>query len=336
MPFLWTINQISQIRELDTNKFPGAIYKKLISILYVFIKFTILTGIQGRENARVIKFADGSTFDLNIEVTAEDGKTIKTYTISVTSLAANSTYISSLKLKLYPLSPAFKQGVLKYESLVPSSCSHIEVSAIAPDKNTKIDIQPSSCNANNNNNQIKLNFGKTFVQVKVTSPDGTATLCYQIIIRRELFLFPLKFSSAKSNSKKFYCGICLQVVHCAVTVCGDVLFCQTCLQTVTRVNKKHPFTNRPIKMNDDVMLCQHDEECEISRQMVSCVCGALISIGNLVTHLNCKDQYDGCQKKLYVDEKTGITFVKGEEKTVWFLFFSFGLYFFIFMRFFIF
>lgn len=258
-------------------------------------------------------------------MTAEDGKTIKTYTISVTSLAANSTYISSLKLKSHAITPAFKQGVLKYESLVPSSCSHIEVSAIAPDKNTKIETQPCTDDNNNKSNQIKLNFGKTFVQIKITSPDGTANLCYEIVIRRDVFLFPLPLKSADPISTKFKCGICLQVVYCAVTVRGEVRFCQTCLQTVTRVNKKHPFTNRPIRMEDDVTSSQHDEECEISRESVSCVCGVPIAIGDLVTHLNRQDQgvLDGsvceCQKILCVDEKTGVVFVKGDEISVRFI-----------------
>ena len=278
---------------------------------------------------------EGSIFDLCIEVSAEDGKTIKTYTISVTSLAANSTYISSLELKSHPISPAFKQGVLKYESLVPPFCSHIKVSAIAPDKNTKIEIQPcSDANNGNDSNQIKLNFGKTFLQVKVTSPDGTANLCYEIIVRKDVFLFPLSLKSAESaNSSKFKCGICLQVVHCAVTVPGEIRFCQTCLQTVTRVNKKHPFTNRTIRMEDDGTLSQHDEECDISQEIVSCVCGDAIVICDLVSHLNDKDQDKdgkgvvGCQKKFCVDEKTGVVIVKGDENTV-----SFGYYMFVFLQ----
>ena len=272
---------------------------------------------QGRGTERVIKFTEGSIFDLCVEVTAEDGSTIKTYTISVTSLAANSTYIGSLKVKNQQISPIFKQNVLNYEVIVPSSCTYIEVSAIAPDKNTKLEIQPINSEDGNDKNNIKLNFGKTVACITVTSPDSTASLCYTIVARRDVFLFPLELKLRNTADENFKCGICLNVAHCAVKS-GGFWFCQMCLHTVTRVNKKHPFTNRPIKMEDDVVRSKQNEESDISRLLVLCLCGNEVELGDLVDHLK-KD----CQKKLYEDEKTSIVVSKDKENLVTFLFLVF-------------
>lgn len=218
-------------------------------------------------------------------------------------MSASSTYISSLKLINQHIHPAFKQNVFQYECSVKADCPLVQASVVVADKNTKIEIARQEQKESDDGDGlfVKLNFGKTLVKVCVTSPDASRTVCYEIHVFRDRFLFPVR-----GLETKFECGICLNVSHCAVCI-DDMFYCQLCFQIVTRINKRNPSTNQVL---DTDLTNQSEErtEHEISIVDISCFCGEKVLLGEICQHVE-----DNCPKKLTRDEKTGIIHMNGSK-----------------------
>lgn len=92
--------------------------------------------LQGSGGGKTVPLKEGEVTPVKIEVTAEDGSTIKNYFIHVTRLSASDASLSELKLSVGLLSPNFASKITNYSAFVPFSCSSVEVTPAVADKKT--------------------------------------------------------------------------------------------------------------------------------------------------------------------------------------------------------
>ena len=134
-------------------------------------------------------FEVGSDNKITIKVTAEDGKTTKTYTIKVTKLAEEEEkpgnlieneediYLKKLSVEGIDLSPVFVKDTYSYTAtLIDASISEVKVVAEANNENVKIDIS-------GNTNLIE---GENTINILLTMEESTVQKVYQIVVTKEV------------------------------------------------------------------------------------------------------------------------------------------------------
>ena len=129
---------------------------------------------------------------IKVVVTAEDGKTKKTYTIKVTKLAAEdskpgnliddeddstSLHLDSLSIKGLEITPEFKNNVYSYEATIDmdtNDLSKVEVEAETSNKNATIEITGNE----------DLQEGENIINVIVKSKTSSEQTVYQITVNK--------------------------------------------------------------------------------------------------------------------------------------------------------
>ena len=133
-------------------------------------------------------FEVGSNNTIKVVVTAEDGKTTKTYTIKVTKLAEDEEkpgnvieddkglYLTSLSIEGLELSPEFAKDTYSYTAtLGDSSVNEVKVNAVANKEKAKIDIS-------GNTNLVE---GENTINLLLTLDGSTEQTVYQIVLTKE-------------------------------------------------------------------------------------------------------------------------------------------------------
>ena len=201
---------------------------------------------------------------MQFEVTAEDGKTTKTYTVVVRRLSADDAVLSSLDVSVGKLTPKFSPLKTLYTCHVPNCVDSLTVKAKPEDSSMNVTSGSGSPLA-----AFALNPGETSIVVAVTSPKATTTVNYIIkVIRNPLALScDVNDQNAKTN---FTCCICWGMVHRPVRVkrCGD-LYCYSCLMEVTRTNKVNPLTGESFQ-EEEWWESSTDTESALAEARVSC------------------------------------------------------------------
>jgi uncharacterized repeat protein (TIGR02543 family) len=144
-----------------------------------------VSATEGDFGKASLAFPDGDTVTLNpgantirVRVTAEDGTTTRTYTISVTRtpLSANAN-LGSLTVSAGALSPAFSAATTAYTALVPSGTSSITVTAAVEDTGkATLMVLPSYT--------VSLVSDSTLITLTVTAEDGTTTKEYAVTVKK--------------------------------------------------------------------------------------------------------------------------------------------------------
>lgn len=158
-------------------------FNKKISNYTVTVPYDIekldITAIANNKNAKVeimgnedLKVDTVNT--IQIQVTAEDGS-IGIYTINATrSGIASNTYLKSLSINGYTLSPKFDKTILVYDVKVNYNTNSLDLTAIAENESAKVEIT--------GNENFKV--GNNVVLIKVTDENGFIRI-YQINVEKE-------------------------------------------------------------------------------------------------------------------------------------------------------
>lgn len=148
-------------------------------------------------------FEVGSNNKITVKVTAEDGKTTKTYTIKVTKLAEDAEkpgnliedneglYLTSLELEGVTLSPEFAKDIYSYTATLSSSdITEVNVKATANNDKAKIDISGNT----------ELTEGENTINVIVRLEDSSVQTVYQVVVTKEAATTNVETTSAEENN----------------------------------------------------------------------------------------------------------------------------------------
>lgn len=169
-------------------------------------------------------FEVGSNNKITVKVTAEDGKTTKTYTIKVTQLAEEEEkpgnlidkeeelYLKSLSIEGIELSPEFAKDTYSYTAtLSDASINELHVSAEANNEKAKIEIS-------GNTNLVE---GDNTINIILTLDDSSTQAIYQIVVNKELSDAAAITTTGEENNSssndligkiKNYAGIAIAVI----------------------------------------------------------------------------------------------------------------------------
>ena len=148
------------------------------------IKVNTVTVASGSASAS-IPLAIGANA-VNVVVTAQDGTTVQTYTITVNRASpaqSNNAALSNLVVSAGTLTPSFATGTLNYTDAVSNATASISVTATTADANATLTINGTAV-ASGSAAPIALAVGSNPVNVVVTAQNGTTTLMYTINVTR--------------------------------------------------------------------------------------------------------------------------------------------------------
>ena len=145
-----------------------------------------IDGFDARAGYRVALQVGQNT--ITVTVTAADGTTQKTYTLTVTRAPppANDATLRSLTLSAVPLSPAFAPDETSYTaSVAPSvSVSSLTIRAIPTASGATVAYTPADADANTPGHQLRLDAGENTIRVVVTAQDGVTQRTYTLTVIR--------------------------------------------------------------------------------------------------------------------------------------------------------
>ncbi len=125
------------------------------------------------------------TNDIILLVTAADGSTAKTYTLSVNRAASSDATLTSIGLSNGTLSPVFASGAIAYTASVNNSVSSITVTPTLTNAGATIKVNGTVVASGNASANIPLTVGSNEINVLVTAQDGSTSKSYTIAINRE-------------------------------------------------------------------------------------------------------------------------------------------------------
>jgi uncharacterized repeat protein (TIGR02543 family) len=115
-------------------------------------------------------------------VTAQDGTTTSTYTLTVTRLSNDAT-LSALALSSGTLSPTFASGTSSYTTSVANAVTSITVTPTRTQANATITVNGVSVTSGSASGAISLSVGSNTITVVVAAQDGT-TGTYTVTVTR--------------------------------------------------------------------------------------------------------------------------------------------------------
>ncbi len=131
-----------------------------------------------------IALAEGTTTAINIAVTAQDGTTTRTYTLTVTRGPSTNASLASMNPSITPLSPTFTPATTSYTLSVANSKTSMTVRPISSDVNATITVNGTANPSGTTSAPIALAVGSNAINVVVTAQDGTTTRTYTITVTR--------------------------------------------------------------------------------------------------------------------------------------------------------
>jgi hypothetical protein len=121
---------------------------------------------------------------ITIDVTAQDGTTKKTYTVSVTRSASANADLSNLALSIGTLSPVFAAGTTNYTASVPNANDSIKVTPTAGTTGSTLKVNTVAVASATASKSIGLNVGANAITIEVTAPDGITKNTYTVTVTR--------------------------------------------------------------------------------------------------------------------------------------------------------
>ncbi|MFE6796528.1 cadherin-like beta sandwich domain-containing protein [Paenibacillus chitinolyticus] len=132
---------------------------------------------------------------INVVVTAQDGTTQKTYTVTVTRAASNNADLNGLTLSAGTLNPSFASGTTSYTANVADSVASVDVTPTLADGTATLKVNGSTV-ASGSPSPVSLNVGANTITVLVTAQDGTTQKTYTVTVTRAA---PLSGNADLSN-----------------------------------------------------------------------------------------------------------------------------------------
>ena len=122
---------------------------------------------------------------VSITVTAQDGITLQTYTLTVVRAAGPT--LSGLGLSSGTLSPTFASATTSYTATLPSASNTLTLTPSSADSNATVTINGQSVALGSASSPISINYGSNpTITLVITAPDGVSTRTYTVVVSRTL------------------------------------------------------------------------------------------------------------------------------------------------------
>lgn len=161
---------------------------------------------------------------VTVLVTAEDGSTTRTYTLSVYRLSDDAT-LSSLTLSQGELDQIFQSSLMNYTATAGFLQTAVRVTATANHMNATIMINGTTVASGMESDVISLSEGQNTITVTVTAEDGVAIESYIVdFTRQDAASFAQRAYIKASNTDaadNFACSMALHNDTLAVGACGE-------------------------------------------------------------------------------------------------------------------
>lgn len=122
---------------------------------------------------------------LTVAVTAQDGVTTSTYTVTVTRAPSAVSTLSNLSLSSGTLSPTFASGTTSYATTVPNAVTAITVTPTVTDANATVTVNGAAVVSGAASASIPLSPGANTITLVATAQDGVSTGTYSVVVTRE-------------------------------------------------------------------------------------------------------------------------------------------------------
>ncbi|WP_295801353.1 cadherin-like beta sandwich domain-containing protein [Mucilaginibacter sp.] len=144
------------------------------------IKVNGVATVSGSASAAIPLHAGDNV--INTVVTAQDGTTIKTYSIKFTRLPSTNANLAGLALSSGKLSPVFAAGTTSYTATAGTAT--ITVTPTAGDADATIKVNGTAVASGAASAALPLVVGPNVITVVVTASDGTTTKTYTLTVTR--------------------------------------------------------------------------------------------------------------------------------------------------------
>ena len=141
------------------------------------------TAVTSGTASAAISLAVGAN-TITAVVTAQDGTTIKTYTVTVTRAASAVSTLSALALSSGILTPTFAAGTYIYTASVTNGTSSITVTPTLTDVTATIKVNGTTVASGTASGAISLVVGTNTITTVVTAQDGTTIRTYTVTVTR--------------------------------------------------------------------------------------------------------------------------------------------------------
>ena len=122
--------------------------------------------------------------NIAVVVTAQDGTTKKTYTITVTRAPSSIATLAQIKLKAGVLSPAFAPATTSYSASVVNGVSTDAITPTTSDATATVTINGTLVASGNQSPVTPLSVGNNSFNIIVTAQDGVTTKNYTLTVNR--------------------------------------------------------------------------------------------------------------------------------------------------------
>ncbi|MBB6634695.1 cadherin-like beta sandwich domain-containing protein [Cohnella thailandensis] len=120
--------------------------------------------------------------DIAVEVTAENGTTKKTYTVTITRAESSNADLSGLELNAGELNPAFEPAKTEYVVSVGNSVASMEMKPTVADSTASVAIEGAEV-PGGSTSSVPLAVGANEIEIVVTAQDGTEKT-YKLTVTR--------------------------------------------------------------------------------------------------------------------------------------------------------
>jgi len=139
--------------------------------------------VPGATRSGDINLAIGAN-TITIIVTAEDGVTTVTYTITVTRAGLSNANLSNIQLSSGSLSPVFASGTAVYTASVINTVSSIQITPTTGDPDATVTINGTAVPEGTPSGSLPLTIGPNYFTIKVIASNGTTVKTYSLTITR--------------------------------------------------------------------------------------------------------------------------------------------------------
>ncbi|MFD0674698.1 cadherin-like beta sandwich domain-containing protein [Cohnella sp. GCM10027633] len=119
-----------------------------------------------------------------VVVTAQDGSTTETYTVTVTRAPSSDATLSGLTASSGSLSPAFVSGTTGYSISVANGVSSITLTPTTSNGGATVTVDGHPATSGSPSAAVNLSVGANAIPVVVTAQDGTTTETYTVTVTR--------------------------------------------------------------------------------------------------------------------------------------------------------